>query len=87
MTYDSKGGALFITKKDLYYLDGLTEWPEKYKNKKVLVKGELFVYRDTSKIDMSSKQIPQYSDSIKNIIKSPKFRRSPLFIFPKKYRL
>jgi hypothetical protein len=38
----AKRGAMIIAKKEIYYIDGLHDWPDKMEDKKVRVKGYLF---------------------------------------------
>jgi hypothetical protein len=84
MAYKAKGAAIVYQKNNFYFVDGLDDWPEKYKDRRVVVKGILFVRNDTLNVDTTMKIIPQTSGSFSETILSPKYRVSFFGLFRKK---
>ena len=84
LAYDAKGGAIVYQKNNFYFVDGIDDWPEKYKDRRVVVKGILFVRNDTLNVDTTMKIIPQTSGSFSETILSPKYRVSLFGLFRKK---
>ena len=78
--YHSKPSACIVTKDDeIYYIPDLDEWPEKYSERKLLVKGKLNIIYDTSTTDNQERQ----RIYIKRDIDSAKYRIT-IFGFIKK---
>lgn len=74
IAYNDKGSAVVYTKNNLYYVDELNQWPEKYINRQVIVTGDLLKVYDTIPIDTTINIVPQSRDGLTEIIKSPKYR-------------
>ena len=68
----TKPYAMIISKKGVYYIDGLYDWPDKMEDKRVRVKGLLFERTTTLK---DSSVIPQYIPQF-YLIRSARISRS-----------
>jgi hypothetical protein len=78
--YNSKAGATVQAKDGkIYFIINITEWPKKYYEKIVIVKGKLSVVYDTCKTDKLERQ----RVAIKRNIDSAKFRVAFFGLIPK----
>ena len=69
--YNSKVGATVQAKDGkIYFINNIAEWPKKYYEKKLIVKGKLSVVYDTSKMGNQERQ----RIAVKRNIDSAKYR-------------
>ena len=80
--YNSKMGATVCTKDGkIYFITNITEWPKKYYEKKLLVKGKLTVVYDTCKTEKD--KLERQRVLVKRSISSVKYRVAFLGFIPK----
>jgi len=81
----SKSGACLITSDDkCYYIDNLYEWPSKFEERTILVKGKLRIVCDTTRLPPEEEY--QRIIGCQSIIASAKYRIAIRGMIKKEYK-